>query len=100
MKKATVVRIEINADGRILVYPDRHDPTFQYVYRAGAEVSWDAAAKAFSGQSPRTWSYIDWYRNIVSAARSECGVELVVSAETRWINVPVDLMHEIAEVKF
>ena len=42
------------------------------------------------------WSYLDWYKQIQSAAKEQSG-NLVITKETEWVNTPETLKLEILE---
>jgi hypothetical protein len=85
MKKVGIKQIEIDATGRLLVFPELVDPGYyQYVYRAAAEVYWDDAGFFFS-PVPREWSYCQWMEQIRFAVRDELGIDLIASNATKFV---------------
>jgi len=95
MTTDTIAEISIDASGRLHVRPTRS--AFPYVWRAGMEVSWSERSSTLRSPLPRAWSYVDWYRQIVAAAKVEYGYTLVLAPDTRWINVPAELQEAIVE---
>ena len=89
----TIRQVEIDAGGRLLVTPD--SVRFPYIYREAMEVHWDDAGAFLFAPTPREWSYADWFRQMLYAARTQ-GHDLLVSERTRWINVPSDMVSEMS----
>jgi hypothetical protein len=69
--------------------------SFDYIHRAGMEVSWDQAGKRLFTPKPRQWTHLDWFRQIIAAVAGEYGVALELSPSTIWSNVPEELRTEI-----
>ena len=70
-------------------------PMYQHIYRQAAEVYWDNGIKGFKAPPPRKWSYPEWYHHIVSVAASGLDIDLVLSSNTNWVNVPSKIKAEI-----
>ncbi len=96
MLDVAIAEVSIDASGRLLVVP-RVPPgwSFEYIYRAGMEVSWNAQARALVAPAPREWSRGRWFQQIVRAAADECRVRLHVEDSTSW-RVGSDVRAEIA----
>ena len=94
MKKDLIDEIGIDAEGRLYVKP--RASTFPLIYREGMDVHWDDDNAFLYGPPPRRWSYIQWYRQIISAAAAQ-GVNLKPHPETIWPNIPEGLRDEIDE---
>ena len=71
MKTDLIDEVGIDQKGRLYVRP--RDCTFPFIYREGMEVNWDADNGHLYGPPPRTWDYIRWYRQIISAASRSGG---------------------------
>ena len=80
-----ISKVEIDACGRLLVFPSSADLAF--VYRAGMEVNWDEALHALYSPNPREWSYAQWFQQLLGAAHGEYGVVLSLTPQTQWKNV-------------
>ena len=93
MKHEFVAAIEVDTAGRIHVTPAESE--FPYIYREAMEVSWDASTKTLHSPVPREWTYTQWLLQIFAAA-AEQGVKLVISPDTKWINVSDQLRFELA----
>lgn len=89
MKIDPIIKIEIDGKGRLLIYPASH--TYPMIYREAVEVHWDAAGKYLYSPQPREWSYLDWFKHIITTVR-----DLRLTSETKWSNVPEEL-REAAE---
>ena len=95
MRTLEVAEISIDENGRLLIRPRVADDSFQYVYRAAAEVRWDPAQACFTCPPPREWSYVRWFEHARGAVQAELGWHLEVTRRTRWTNVADDLRDEI-----
>ena len=96
LPKIPIEEITIDAAGRLLVRPVLKTGTdFAFIYRAAVGVNWDPRSASLVAPKPKEWSYIDWFRNIIAAVRSEYGDQLTLSSETEWSNVPSDLRQQI-----
>ncbi len=95
MNSDTISEIAIDDSGRLTVKPSRQE--FEHIYRAALEVHWDHKKHCLYSPKPREWSYLDWYKQIVSAVMSEYGYKLVVNQETKWAEIPNTLKQEIED---
>lgn len=84
----------LNSNELIVVLESGGKPNYQFIYREGAEVNWDDQLKAFNSPIPRKWSHSDWYHHIVKVAEN-CGISLVLTDTTSWINISPETMAEI-----
>ena len=92
MKQEFIATIEIDAAGRIHVTPTESE--FPYIYREAMEVSWDESKRTLHSPVPREWTYTQWLLHILAAA-AEQSVKLVLSPETKWVNVSTRLQAEL-----
>ena len=93
MTEDRIVKVEIDDDGKLCVYPETQD--FAFIYRAGTEVGWDPQRRCLLSPKPREWSHARWFTKIVATSADEYGVELQLTLQTDWINVPNDVRLEI-----
>ncbi|WP_139159597.1 hypothetical protein [Asticcacaulis taihuensis] len=70
---------------------------FPYIYREAMEVSWDVQHQRLCGPKPHKWSYIDWFKQIIAAAREQ-GTYLTFAPTTSWTNIHPELQQEILAV--
>ena len=89
----TITEIGIDNQERLNVRPQKQ--TFEYIYRAAAEVGWDSKEKILVSPKPREWSYFDWYRHILDIAKDEYGCKLHLTDQTKWTNIPDELRQQI-----
>ena len=66
-----IIEIGIDHEDRLYIRPEKQ--TFEYIYRAAAEVGWDNKEKVLFSPKPREWSYYVWYRHILDIAKDEYG---------------------------
>jgi len=88
-----ILEIGIDNQERLFVRPEKQ--TFEYIYRAAAEVGWDKKEKVLYSPKPREWSYYLWYRHIIDIAKDEYGCKLYLTDKTIWTNIPNDLKQQI-----
>ena len=89
MKSCEIAVIRVRPDGRLLVSPILPpEQDFELVQRDDMQVSWDADSRAFLSADPQSWDPVDWLRQILGAARDECGVLLRATDKTTWMGLP------------
>ena len=98
MGSLEVAEISIDADGRLLIRPREAAESFEYVYRAGAEVTWDQARSSFACPKPREWSYSRWFQLARDAVRGEVGLEFTITSRTAWTNVTDAVREDICSM--
>ena len=87
MNPDPIAEIEIDRDGRLRVVPSSN--TYPLIYREAVEVHWDSTGRFLYSPPPREWSYFDWFKHIIDTAG-----DLVLSPDTKWINVPDQLRRD------
>jgi hypothetical protein len=87
--------VGIDCKERLYIKPEKQ--TFEYIWRAAAEVGWDDKEKILFSPKPREWSYHHWYRHIVAIAKDEYGCKLDLTEQTKWSNIPNDLKQQIVK---
>jgi len=93
MTKDNILEIRIDERGRLCIKPKIEK--FTFVYRFAAEVHWDNDGKFLFSPKPREWSYLDWYKHIVSLIETEYHSHLQITSDTDWVSIPVELKMEI-----
>ncbi len=96
MVEDTIAEVGIDEEGRLYVRPSAF--SFEFIYRAGMEVNWDATKCRLFSPKPREWIYSDCFKQIVAAAADEYGTALRLTAKTDWSNLPAPLRAEIIAV--
>jgi len=86
MRTDRIAAIGIDESGSLWQRPGNEK--FPFIYREAMEVHWDTVRNCLYSPVPRGWSYSDWYRQIVAAAREQ-GVILVQDNLTEW-NGPIE----------
>lgn len=89
-----IIEIGIDNQERLFIRPERQ--TFEFIWRAAAEVGWDAKGKFLYSPKPREWSYFMWYRHIVDAVNAEYGCRLHWTDKTQWTNIADNLKEQIS----
>ncbi len=93
MKTDIIKEIKIDGSGRLCIFPEKEK--FTQIYRLAVEVHWDNEKLFLYSPKPREWSYLDWYNHITSLVRIDYGIDLLLTANTTWINIPSTLKEEI-----
>jgi hypothetical protein len=93
MKICLIKEIRIDTVGRLLVFPEKEQ--FPFIWRSATEVHWDDKGLFLYSPKPREWPYFNWYTQIVSAVKSEYGVELLPKKDTIWSDISDDLKNQI-----
>jgi hypothetical protein len=95
MRYDKITKIEIDDSGRLLITPETEK--FTMIYRSAAEVHWDNQMNSLYSPRPREWSYLDWYKHIISLILTDCNCRLLISESTQWKNIPEELKTDIEE---
>jgi len=96
MENIEIITIEVLASNELSVTPIVNWNDFsQFIYRAATGVAWSDKNQCFMSPIPKERSLFDWYGNIVTSVISEMGVKLIITPETKWLNVPQKLQEEI-----
>jgi hypothetical protein len=92
MRRVPIEEMAIDDLNTLVVRPKlgAHED-FRCIYRAALGVRWLPETRSLAPIAGSSPTHVEWLRRILRATRDEYGCELVVSAETRWLNVPVDL---------
>ncbi|MBI3283260.1 MAG: hypothetical protein HYZ65_00200, partial [Burkholderiales bacterium] len=95
----TVSNIEIaNGGGLLLRLANGGRPSYQYVYRAAAGVYWDQEQFAFKLAARTDDDYAKWFAHILKILEDEMGLQLRLSDEITWINIPDKVKEEILSI--
>ncbi len=92
MEKDEIIKIAIDQEERLLVKPKLK--SFPYMYREAMEVHWDNEGKFLYSPKPKKWSYLDWYAQILKAAKEQSCL-LSITDGKEWVNIPKELKDEI-----
>jgi hypothetical protein len=96
MTHDNIAEIGIDENGRLWVRPAV--TSFDYIYRAALQVSWDSSTRRLISPKPREWTYLDWFKRLIAAAADEYGTALRLTADTQWTAIPADLRADIEGV--
>ena len=94
MKIELIAEVSI-LENKLIVKPEKE--SFEQIYRSAMEVNWNEEKKVLYSPVPRDWSYINWFKQIISAVQQEYGCTLKTAENTRWFNIPGELKTEIEE---
>lgn len=93
MQTQPIAEVGIDDEQRVFVRPVSGD--FEHIYRAAMEVYWECATGRLSYPAPRNWTAPQWYQQIIAATADEYGIELQLTDETIWSNVPSNVRIQI-----
>ncbi len=93
LKTDVIISIEIDDLGRLRIYPEKEE--FALIYTTATEVHWDGKGRFLYSPKPREWSYFDWYKQITSVVKEVCNCELLLNSNTRFDNLPENLLNQI-----
>lgn len=100
MKKVEITEISITETGELLIKPkENKDNFFQFIYRTATGINWDDKKQSFKTPKPKERSYTDWYENIIDSVIDEMGEKLEVTSETKYNNLPDELITAIINIK-
>lgn len=84
-----IEEVGIDLQGKIYVRPAR--TSFTHIYRAAMEVHWEGSRRQLQSPVPRAWTHEQWFSQILAAAADEYGIQLKLTPDTIWWNVPDEL---------
>ncbi|MDR6942087.1 hypothetical protein [Mucilaginibacter pocheonensis] len=93
MTTDNIIEVGINTDGQLYLKP--YKEKFPLIWRSASEVHWNDKEHHLYSPKPREWSYLDWYKHIVTIVKDEYGCELVITGHTSWSDIPDDLKGDI-----
>ncbi len=93
MKFDYITEIGIDEMERLYIKP--HKEHFSLVWRIATEVHWDDKGLFLYSLKPKEWSYLTWYKHIVGVAETGVNCKLLLTPETKWINIPEELKNQI-----
>lgn len=95
MSTDTILEIGIDDKKRLYVKPKQR--SFKLIYRTATEVHWDNNELFLYSPKPREWTYFHWFRQITAVTETECSCKLILTDETKWINISDELKLQIIE---
>ncbi len=88
-----IKEVKIDDEGRLRIYPETE--RFTLIYRTATEAHWDDEGLFLYSPNPREWSYLDWFEHIIRIARDETYCKLILTENTQWVNIPIDIKKQI-----
>lgn len=92
----SIIKIKINDDGQLHIKPEKN--RFTLIWGSATEVHWDENDSYLYSPKPREWTYLDWYKHIITVINSECSCKLIITEQTKWINIPDSLKTQILKL--
>jgi hypothetical protein len=93
MNEDEILEIGIDYKERLYIRPNKE--RFTLIYRTATEVHWDNNGLFLYSPKPREWTYFDWYKHITGVTEIECNCKLILTDQTIWTNIPVELKEQI-----
>jgi hypothetical protein len=90
-----IATIGINEQGQLYIKPCIKQ--FTLIWRSATQVHWNDTQSYRYSPKPIEWSYLDWYKHIVTVIADECNIKLIVIEDTLWNNVNDELKEQIIE---
>ena len=91
-----VAEISLASTGLINVTPQiPPSEGFEFIYRTATGVRWLTAERCFAPARKAELTHAAWFEEIVAAAAGEYGVQLQITPNTKWRDVPNDIRAEI-----
>ncbi len=97
MNKEKIIKVEIDNSGKLHLKPEL--TKFTLIYRTATEIHWDIEKQTLYSPKPREWSYLDWFKNILTIVKNEFSCCLYLTEGTEWVNIPNDLKKEITKAQ-
>ena len=91
-----IIEIGIDDQHRLFIKPEKQ--TYEFIYRAAAEVGWDKEERSLFSPKPREWTYLDWYKHITVITKEEYGCQLLITEKTQWFNISKELQDQICKL--
>ncbi|RVU02384.1 hypothetical protein EOD41_00130 [Mucilaginibacter limnophilus] len=85
--------IGINEQGQLYVKPCKKQ--FTLIWRSATQVHWNDTGSYLYSPKPTEWSYMDWYKHIVTVIADEYNCKLLVVNDTLWYSVDNELKGQI-----
>ena len=81
--------VDVTKDGELFLGLEGNGKSmYQYIYREASGVYWDEKYHGFKSTPIKKWSHSTWFSHIVSLVKSGLGVELRLSRNATWNNIP------------
>ncbi len=98
MDSETINKVEVIDTGELLLSLEGNGkPMYQYIYREAAGIYWDEKQRGFKSTPLKDRSSTEWYSHIVSVVKTGLGIELRLSSQASWQNVPEQDKTQIIE---
>ena len=97
MTQENILEISIDKSGRLCIKPETEK--FTLIYRSATEVHWDNNEYFLYSPKPREWTYLDWYKHIISTILTEFNCKLTITTNTKWTSIPEDLQENICDLE-
>jgi hypothetical protein len=87
--------VGINEQGELYIKPTTKH--FGLIWRSATQVHWSERGNYLYSPKPREWSYLDWYKHIVTVIANEYNCKLLVTEDTAWNHVNNELRSQIIQ---
>ena len=93
MSQDNIVEISIDTNDRLCIKPEREK--FEMIYRSATEVHWDNNEYFLYSPKPREWTYLHWYKHIITTILNEYNCKLTITTKTKWTSISKELKEKI-----
>ncbi len=92
LREISIDEIALSELGWLTVRPALPDgEDFSLIYRTATGVRWWPGLRSLGPDPETTLTPAEWFARIIDAARSEYGCDLVLTSQTKWVNVTPDV---------
>ncbi len=93
MQTDAIAEIGIDSERRLCVRPTTAE--FPFIFRAAMQVGWESQGSFLYSPTPKEWSHLQWFEQIIAAAKAEYGCHLVITQSTIWRGVEPEVRRTI-----
>ena len=83
---------KVYLDNSQILFVKPKNYSFDKVYRSAMGVNWDEnKCCLYQAQTSREWSILGWFKQILSAVKSEYGISLQLCSDTIYENIEAEV---------
>lgn len=72
----------------ILCLEDGGEPSYQLIYRLAKGIYWNNKEGGFESRDAHKAPYDWWISHILKVLKEEFNIELLITSNTEWVNIP------------
>jgi len=97
LNQEEITQIGVDKEDRFFVKPKNKD--FSMIYRLAKGIDWNSKVKVLQSSTIREWKKYKWYLHILFTIYNECGIELMPTKQTEYINLDRKTINQIRQNK-